>query len=63
MAETQDEAEEGSCLLPALDQLPPHFLAFLKENQVPYDAYNLPVIYRFLRYEQNVIDAMGTQKS
>lgn len=51
MAETiAEETEADAFLLPALDKLPPRFLAFLRDNQVPEDAYNLPVIYRFLRY-------------
>ena len=51
MEETRDEElETGNCLMPALDKLPPRFLAFLRDNQVPEDAYNLPKIYRFLRY-------------
>lgn len=51
MADIQEEEPEtGACLMPALDKLPPRFLAFLRDNQVPEDAYNLPIIYRFLRY-------------
>ena len=50
MAELQEETESDFCLLPSLAQLPPHFASFLRDNQVPEDAYNLTVIYRFLRY-------------
>lgn len=50
MAEAQEEDVMDACLIPNFETLPPHFAAFLRDNQVPPDAYNLPVIYRFLRY-------------
>lgn len=46
----EEAPQDTSCKLPALDSLPPHFVAFLRDNGVPEDAYNLPYIYRFLRY-------------
>jgi 16S rRNA C967 or C1407 C5-methylase (RsmB/RsmF family) len=40
----------GSALsIPAFDKLPEQFRAFLTENKIPPDAYNLPKLYRFLR--------------
>jgi 16S rRNA C967 or C1407 C5-methylase (RsmB/RsmF family) len=58
MAEQQEEDILEAIAFPQLDSLPPHFLAFLRDNQVPPDAYNLPMIYRFLRVSEKLCKDM-----
>jgi 16S rRNA C967 or C1407 C5-methylase (RsmB/RsmF family) len=62
---TEDDVDDGASgasdavndtvSIPPFEKLPAPFRAFLTENKIPPDAYNLPKLYRFIRYASRFI--------